>query len=200
MVNKKSKKNIKRDFFEVNAPLTATKIHLYAGAPEDLNGRVVKLDLTKSLRGKSLELKMKVRLEGEKLEAEPISAGLVSSYIRKMMRRGTDYVEDSFEAKCRDVKVRVKPFFITRKRVSRAVRNVLRENAKKFLEGYLKTRTAREIFSEIMANKLQKQLALKLKKIYPLALCEIRMFEVVGELDKKDKAEEENKKIVIEKN
>src|SRR3989344_106665 len=188
MVNKKSKKNIKRDFYEVNAPLTATKIHLYAGTPEDLNGKVVKLDLTKSLRGKSLELKMKVKLEGEKLEAEPISAGLVSSYIRKMMRRGTDYVEDSFEAKCRDVKVRVKPFFITRKRVSRPVRNVLRETAKKFLEGYLKTRTAREIFSEIMANKLQKQLALKLKKIYPLALCEIRMFEVVGELDKKDKA------------
>ncbi len=187
---KKSKKNIKRDFYEVNAPLTATKIHLYAGAPEDLNGKVVKLDLTKSLRGKSLELKMKVRLEDGKLEAEPVSALLVSSYIRKMMRRGTDYVEDSFEAKCRDVKVRVKPFFITRKRVSRPVRNVLRETAKKFLEGYLKTRTAREIFSEIMANKLQKQLALKLKKIYPLALCEIRMFEVVGELDKKDKAEE----------
>ncbi len=190
MANKKSKKNIKRDFYEVNAPLTATKIHLYAGSAEDLNGRVVKLDLTKSLRGKSLELKMKVKLEGEKLEAEPISAGLVSSYIRKMMRRGTDYVEDSFEAKCRDVKVRVKPFFITRKRVSRPVRNVLRETAKKFLEGYLKTRTAREIFSEIMANKLQKQLALKLKKIYPLALCEIRMFEVVGELDKKDRVEE----------
>ena len=42
-----------------------------------------------------------------------------------------------------------------------------------------------------MANKIQKQLALKLKKIYPLALCEIRVFEVVGDLDKKEEKEVE---------
>ena len=34
-------------------------------------------------------------------------------------------------------------------------------------------------FNEIITNKIQKELSLKIKKIYPLALCEIRRFEVL---------------------
>ena len=188
----KAKKGIEKDFFEVKAPLTATKILLYGGSVEDFNGKVVKLDLTRSLRGKSLELKFRVKTEGDKLEGIPIQTLLVGSYIRRMMRRGVDYVEDSFETECRDYIVRVKPFFITRRKVSRSIRNNLRLSSKKFLIGHLKTRNAEEIFGEIISNKLQRQLALKLKKIYPLALCEIRIFETIKEIEKK-KEEKRNK-------
>jgi len=38
--------------------------------------------------------------------------------------------------------------------------------------------TFKEVASEVMANKIQKELSLKLKKIYPLALCEIRVLEL----------------------
>ncbi len=188
-VIQKAKKGIKKDFFEVKAPLTATKILLYGGSAEDFNGKVVKLDLTRSLRGKSLELKFRVKTEGDKLEGVPIQTLLVGSYIRRMMRRGVDYVEDSFETECRDYVIKVKPFFITRRKVSRSVRKNLRETAKKFLIGHLKARNSEEIFGEIISNKLQRQLALKLKKIYPLALCEIRIFEIVKEIEKKNKEE-----------
>ena len=181
----KVKKNVKKRFFDVEAPLTAVKMSLYASSVEELDGKFVKLDLTRSLRGKSLELKMKVHVEGDKLKAVPMSLGLIQGYIRRATRRGTDYVEDSFEADAKDKRVRIKPFLITRKRVSRTVRNVLRENAKKFLQGHLKTRTAEEIFEEILTNKIQKEMASKLKKVYPLAMCEVRVFEVVGELEKK---------------
>ena len=64
MANKgktKSKKVLKKSFFEVEAPVTGTKIHLYGTSVEALDGRVVKIDLTKSLRGKSLELKIKIK-------------------------------------------------------------------------------------------------------------------------------------------
>ena len=158
-VQTKAKKNIKKDFFEVKAPLTATKILLYGSSAEELDGKVVKLDLTRSLRGKSLEIQFRVKADGEKLEGVPMQTVLIGSYIRRMMRRGVDYVEDSFEAECRDFVVRVKPFFITRRKVSRAVRNNLRETAKKFLLGHLKARDAEEIFGEIISNKLQRQLA-----------------------------------------
>lgn len=190
-----SKKNIKKKFFEVKAPLVSTPIHLYGASAEEFEGKVVKIDLTKNLRGKSFELRMKVKVNGEEISAEPISMGLVMSYIRRIMRAGVDYVEDSFEAECRDAIVRVKPYMLTRNKVSRAVRKALRETGRKFLEAKLKSRSAREIFSEIMSNRLQKELSLKLKKIYPLAFCDIRILEVVREkkeeeMNSEEKAEE----------
>lgn len=186
----KNKKAVKKVFFEVSAPLTSTKIHLYAATPQELDGRTVKLDLTKSLRGKNLELKIRIKNEKEKLIGIPESMKLVSTYVQKVVRKGTDYSEDSITAQCRDFEVRIKPLMVTRRRVSRKVLAALRESARKQLISHLKTRDAEEIFSEIITNRLQKQLAAKLKKIYPLALCEIRMFEVLGAVKEQPKEEE----------
>lgn len=189
----KAKKGAKKSFYEISAPLVSQKIHLYAPSEESLHGRTVKIDLTKNLRGKSLEVRLRVKYEDGVLGAEADNVTLANSYIRRVIRKGTDYCEDSFETDCRDMKVRIKPFMITRKRVSRAVLNALRVESKDFLQTYLKTRNAQEIISDIMTNKLQKQLALKLKKIYPLALCEIRVFDIVGPLDPKKVSKEDAK-------
>ncbi|MFH1425647.1 MAG: hypothetical protein ABIG28_02890 [archaeon] len=181
----KTKKNIKKSFFEVSAPVTATKIHLYASSAEELENKTIKLDLTKNLRGKSLELKLKIKKTDGILSAEPESLELAISYLRRVMRKGTDYCEDSFETQTTDFTARVKPLLVTRKRVSRAVLKAIRENAKKHIEAYFKTRTALDLFQEIMTNKFQKQLSQKIKKIYPLALCEIRVFKLLKPIEKK---------------
>ena len=174
----KAKKGAKKAFFEVRAPITATKMQVYGASEEDFVGKVVKLDLTRILKGKNFEMRLKIANKEGFLEGEPISLELVGSYMRRMMRTGIDYVEDSFLIELKDGKARVKPFFITRNKVSRSVRNELRESAKKFLTEYFKVRGARESFSDVMSNKVQKDLFIKLKKIYPLALCEIRVFEL----------------------
>lgn len=179
MAKKIVKKGMKKSFYEVKTPLTSTRVQLYAYNPEELAGRTIKLDLTKSLRGKNLILIMRVKNNDGVLEAVPEKVELAMSYMKKAVRKGIDYAEDSFEVECRDSVLRVKPFLITRRRVSRGVLNLLRENAKKTAESYIKTRDKMEVFSDVIANKLQKQLAQKLKKIYPLAMCEIRVVEVV---------------------
>ena len=130
------------------------------------------------MKGKNFELKLKVKKTAEGLEGEPMSLVLMGSYIRRMMRTGIDYVEDSFSVQMTDGKARIKPFMITRNKVSRAVRRELRNNTQKFLEGYVKTRTTKEVFNDIITNKVQKELFVRLKKVYPLALCEIRIFEL----------------------
>lgn len=183
----KAKASAKKGFYEVEAPMTAMKISLYGSSKEEFNGKVIALDLTKSLRGKNLELRMRVKHEDNKLRAEPISLNLAGSYIRRAMRRGTDYVEDSFETECRDYIIKIKALFITRMRVSRKIRKALRDEAKKYIQGYIKIRTAKELFSEIMTGKLQKGMALKLKKIYPLAFCEIRVFKLGTEKPEEEK-------------
>lgn len=187
MAEKKSQKLEKRNFFEVRVPITSAKVYLYGVSSDDLLGRIIKIDLTRTLRGKSLELKAKVVKDNQQsLFGEPISLILAGSYVRRMLRKGSDYVEDSFNAETRDFKVLIKTFMITRNKVSRAIRNELRKSSKEYLTGYLKNRSAKEIFTEITTNKIQKDISLRLKKIYPLAVCEVRWFEIVGEKKKSD--------------
>ncbi|MEI6850164.1 MAG: hypothetical protein WCK29_03925 [archaeon] len=177
----KSNKIQKKVFFDVNSSLTNSKISLYAASAQELDGKFVRIDLTRSLRGKSLELKLKVKAEGEVLNSDPVSLELAGSFVRRMMRKGADYVEDSFVTESKDGKILIKPFLIARNKVSRAVRRNMRNTTKEHLIAHIKTRDSKELFNEIMNNKIQKELSFKLKKIYPLALCEIRMLEIVPE-------------------
>ena len=185
-------REVKKTFFDVQAPLTSARISLYAASAQELLGRIVRLDLTRSLRGKGVELRMRVALEGEELHAEPIALEVAGSYIRRMVRKGADYVEDSFQTTCKDARVLIKPFLITRKKVSRALRHALRTTTREHLIGHATLRTSRELFTELLENKLQKELSQKLKKIYPLALCEVRVFAVVAAREDTDVKEEEN--------
>ena len=193
MAKIKRKKGAKKKFFEAKIPLTATKVYLYGYSPEELEGNVVRLDLSKTLRGKNLELKAKIKLIDDKLIGELISLQLFSSYIKKVIGRGVDYVEDSFKTECKDARLVIKPFMLTRKRVPRAIRKAIRENARKHLINKARINNVNELFSDVMTNKLQKELSLKIKKIYPLALCEIRTLEVLERLKERKNAKEEKK-------
>ncbi len=189
----KKKRVGKKKFFDATIPMTTAKVSLYGYAAEDFEGRFVKLDLSKSMRGKNVELRAKLALNEKKLVGQLHGLRLIPTYIKRVMRRGTDYVEDSFEVIGKEHVFRIKPFLITRKRVSRAVRNALRTTAKKHLESKVVIMKTEELFSNIMTNKFQKDLSMKLKKIYPLALCEIRVLEVLRPAPEKKEKKAETK-------
>src|SRR3989344_2080163 len=155
------------------------------GTPENLNGKTIKLDLTRRLRGKGLTITFHLFNQDGKMVAIPKSLELVKSYTRRMMRKRVDYVEDSFTARCADIKATVKPLLITRKRVSRAVRRNLRNTTKEFLLEYLKEKDYNDICNELINGILQKAMLPKLKKVYPLSFCDIRIFETkeIGKID-----------------
>jgi ribosomal protein S3AE len=169
---------LKKRFFEIEIPLTNSKVDLLAYTLESLDGKSIKLDLTRQLRGKSIEVVLKVKVKEGKASALPVKLTLLPFFIRRMLRKNISYVEDSFVVECTDAQVRIKPFLITRKRVSRRVRKALRDETKNWLEAYSADKSYNLIFSDIVGNRLQKPLSLKLKKIYPLALCEIRVLKV----------------------
>ena len=184
----------KKRFFDVDMPIIRKETQLQAYELKDLDGRLIKYDLTRLLKGKSLLLQLKVKVEGEKATSVPRELKLLSYYLRRMIRKGTNYVEDSFSTNCKDAQIRIKPFLITRRKVSRAVRKALREKVKEELIKYAKTKNSEEIFEEVLKNQLQKTLSLKLKKIYPLSLCEIRTLKVEKEI-KQEKEIEQKKEI-----
>ncbi len=177
-------KVFKKKFFEVDIPLLQEKYEAYNGLIENLNGRRIKVDATRKLRGKNVDLVFEIKVSEHKAIAEPRKLVLLPYFIKHMLHTGIDYVEDSFNAETLDSSVVIKPFLITRKKVSRAVRKTLRNSAKNWIVDYLKTKTDNDVFQEILSNQMQKQLATKLKKVYPLAICEIRIFELKKALKK----------------
>jgi len=181
----------RKKFQEIEVPLARTKVELIGNSLEDVDGKTMKLDLTRMLKGKSIEVVVKVNVEKDKASASPIKMKLMPYFIRRMIRKRISYVEDSFETPSQESMILIKPFLITRKRVSRVVRKTLRNKARNWLEDYISQKNDNEIFNEVLTNKIQKPLSLVLKKTYPLSLCEIRILEIKRPL----KPEEVPKKI-----
>jgi ribosomal protein S3AE len=166
----------RKRFINVEIPILETTIQVL-GTLENLDKKTIKLDLTRQLRGKGLEIVLRIFNHDGKLIAVPKKLELMKAYIRRMMRKRADYVEDSFVAQCADLKTTIKPFLITRKRVSRAVRKNLRNTAKEFILDYVKDKTYNELADEVLEGTFQKTMLPKLKKVYPLSFCEFRIFE-----------------------
>ena len=104
-------------FFEVDMPIINKDTQLYGFDLESLKNKIISYDLTRLLRGKGALLKLKIKIEGNNAIAEPVELLVLPYFIRRMMRKGTNYVEDSFSAGCKNAQVKIKPFFITRKKV-----------------------------------------------------------------------------------
>ena len=165
---------VKKKQFEIEIPLLNTVTAVPAFNLAALDGKTIKLDLTRMLKGKSIEAIFTVKVEGEKAIAVPKKLNLMFFYIRRMIRKNISYVEDSFVCSCTDGRLRIKTFMITRKRVHKSVRKALREKARQDLIDFCKEKTKEDFLNAVIGNTIQKELAARLKKIYPLALCEIR--------------------------
>jgi len=202
----------KKRFFDVEIPIIRKTTQAQAYEISELGGRFITYDLTRILRGKGMVISLLIKIEDGKAIAYPREIKLVPYFLRRMMRKGTNYVEDSFSAECKDAQIRIKPFLITRRKVSRRVRKALREKAKEELTNNVKEKDKDLIFDEVLRNQMQKNLSLKLKRIYPLSLCEIRILKVEKEfgvketivketenLEVKEKPKKEKKKKTIEK-
>lgn len=166
----------KKKFIDIELPLIDTTTSIL-GTNETLIGRTIKMDLTRKLRGKSLEVVFQIFEKDGKLIGLPKELNLMKFYIIRMMRKRASYVEDSFDTNCKDVKVSIKPFLIARKRISRAVRNNLRNTAREFILNYVKDKDYLTLCNELLSGQFQKEMLPKLKKVYPLSFCEIRIFE-----------------------
>ncbi|MEK6817317.1 MAG: hypothetical protein AABX80_00800 [Nanoarchaeota archaeon] len=186
-----AKTHKRKKFFDVDIPIINRQTQLHAFDIKELEGRDLKYDLTRLLKGKNILLRSKVIVKEEGATSIPVEIEILPSFLMRVVRKGTDYVEDSFSAKCKDAELKIKPLLVTRAKVSKRIRKTLRERAKKELIEYVKSKNSEEIFEEVLKNKFQRELSLKLKKIYPLSFCDIRILKVEKFLDKKESVKTE---------
>lgn len=168
----------KKRFYNIEIPLIKKTTQLQAYEVSGLNNKYIKYDLTRLFKGKSMLLTLKTEVQEDHVITIPQELRLMPFYLKRMVRRGTNYVEDSFSTESKEGFVRIKPFMVTRRKVSRAVRSALRKAAENELRLWAKDNSNEDLFQDILRNKIQKELSFKLKSIYPLALCEIRVLKI----------------------
>jgi len=168
----------KKRMFNIELPLIKKTTQLIGYEIKDLDNRLIIYDLTRILKGKGSLIRFKLKVEGEKGITTANQFKIMPYYLKRTVRKGTDYVEDSFTTKAKDSEIIIKPLLVTRRKVSRIVKKSLREKTKEKLELWAKNKTSQELFEDILKNKIQRELSLELKKIYPLSLCEIKMLEI----------------------
>ncbi len=184
---------IKRKIFEIEIPMLDSSVNAGATNIQELDNKTVKIDLTRQLRGKSIEAVFAISVRDNKAYAHCTRLTLLPFYIRRAMRNRISYVEDSFVCSTKDAPLRIKPFLITRRKVFRSIRKSLRDNCREFIISFCNDKPSEEVFKEMISGRLQKELSVKLKKIYPLSFCEIRICKLEKAGIRKSEAEEEKK-------
>ena len=166
---------LKKRPYEVEIPIMEQKIQVLSANPENLVGRVIKIDLTRVLKGKNLDAAIIIKKENDKFVGEFIYLKIISGFIRRMIRKNISYVEDSFPAKTKEGTIIIKPFLLTKKTVHRSVRNALRNKAREVISEMVKDKANQDVFESILSGNMQKEVTQNLKKIYPLSFSEIRV-------------------------
>ncbi|MEM3405511.1 MAG: hypothetical protein QW117_00880 [Candidatus Pacearchaeota archaeon] len=159
-------------FIKIKLPLLNEEVFIINR--ERFNNVSLKLDITRKLKGKGCEIIFKIDSVKDGLKIDPKRIRIYGFFIRRLIRKGTDYVEDSFDAKCKNADLRVKPLLITRRKVHKNVKKSLRKKVKEEIINYFKDKNYEEIFSDLLKDNFQKNLSKRLRKIYPLSFCDIR--------------------------
>lgn len=157
-------------------------ISIMAKEANVLIGKNVKIDLAGFARGRLGEISGKIKeiKEGNAI-LEPKGIRLYPSYIKRFVRRGVTKIEESFIVETSDkVKVRIKPTFITRKKVKGGVGAALRKEVRDFTEKLVGVYKVEELFVAVIRGEIQKKISKKLKKVYPLSFCEIQEIIIKG--------------------
>ena len=183
MAVKKSARKQKKIWFNIVTPKEMgnyTVGETPALEPQQLVGRNVRVNLMNILndpKKQNIQITFNIKSVRDKNAITEITRyEVLPSFVKRMVRKGRNKVEDSFIAETKDrIKVRIKPIMITRTKTQRSTLTGLKNKAREFITEKLKTQNFADLINDVVSTKFQREMREKLAKIYPLALCEFKM-------------------------
>jgi len=150
--------------------------------PSKLKGKFMKINLsliTNNFRDQSINLTFKVNsVIDNKGHTELMSYNILSSFIKRFVRRDKSKIADSFIVKDKTgQRIRVKPLIITHNTATKSQKTEIRKTAKDFLKKYIIKTTLETFISDLMRKNVQKKLKVLLKKTMPIKYAEVRSVE-----------------------
>jgi len=155
-----------------------------------LVGRPVKLSLTTvtgDIKSQNTNIRFVVsEVRGDKAHTELHSISMVTTALKRIVRRKRDKIEESFSITTRDNKrVRYKLIAITRGNTKHSVLNQLRKFMIKTAVETAAKRTFEEITTDMLNYKFQRNMRGVLKPIYPIKSVEVKYFGLDSERKRK---------------
>ncbi|MBI2144866.1 hypothetical protein HYU18_00930 [Candidatus Woesearchaeota archaeon] len=155
----------------------------YVTGSDKLVGRTVTANLanlTGDIRQQSVTLKFVINsLDGESGVADVKGYEMAPPAIRRIVRRGSDRLDESFSCTTSDgQKVVVKPMVITKTTSNSAVHHSIRKLMVGSVVKYVSKHTFESLINEVITSKLQMAVKTDLKKVYPVKAVEIKSLEL----------------------
>ena len=152
----------------------------YLAAPEGAIGRNLKInlkDLTGNMKDQNAYVKFTVdELEGTTLKASASGYELTATYVKRMVRKNTNRLDDYLVFKTKDGKnLVIKTLLVTQAKAQRSVQKQLRQKMKAYLAEEVKNNTFETVVSNLVSRKTQMTLKKILYKIYPVNEAAVRV-------------------------
>lgn len=184
----KQSKIKKKRWFTINSPKLMGEKPIGESYLSDINAAVGRnvtvnlMQLTGDMKSQSSSVKFQITgIQDNKLITKICGYNFSPSTIKRFVRRHMTRVDLSLMENTKDnVAIRIKPFLLTREKVSRSVEHALRAKLKEELIDFVKQTPYEELFNMIIKHRLQKELKTTLNKIYPIKNIQIRVLEKVG--------------------
>ncbi|MBN1543906.1 hypothetical protein JW898_00410 [Candidatus Woesearchaeota archaeon] len=179
----------KKRYFSILAPKIFQERELgnaMAYESASLKGRAIETNLmvlTGNVKKQDINITFKVEaVKGDtaftfidKYEVSPAA-------IKRKVRRGRDRLDESFQCVTRDNRiVRIKPLVITAVKTSRSVKSALRKETIQFMINCIRRVDYDTLILDILNEKLQRETANRLRKIFPIRFVDIRVLRYLGE-------------------
>ncbi|MEK6900378.1 MAG: hypothetical protein AABX05_04615 [Nanoarchaeota archaeon] len=189
MSKDQSKKNLsrvsvkKKVWYKILSPKQFGQMEIgetYLSTPEEAVGRTLKInlkDITGNMKDQSAYVKFKVdSIEGTALKTSAIGYELTATYVKKMVRKNTDRLDDFMIFRSKDGKTALlKILIITQHKAQRSVQKQLKQKAKMLLGEELRKDSFDVFITNLVTRKTQILLKKMLHKIHPVNEVAIRM-------------------------
>lgn len=184
---KTEKRKRRKHWYAVLAPKQFQKMKLgesQAYAAEELVGRTIQanlMTLTNDPKRQSITLTFRIEsVNGNNCETNVVKYTINNSHIKRLVRKASNKIEESFVVTTKDnVRYRIKPIVLTRYRANKSVLTALRKKTVEIVTAFVAGMESEALFPSVISHKLQMETKNTLKKIYPVAICEVKSLILV---------------------
>ena len=140
------------------------------------------MTLTNDMKKQNYNVSFEVNeIVGEKAHTRLIKYEILSSLLKRMVRRGKEKVDLSFKATTKDGQtVLLKPLIITRRKTSKPVLSSILQDAEKRIKLYANKINYDALAQDIIFGGLGKKIKIPLCKIYPVRSVDVRVMKLMG--------------------
>ena len=185
----KKSKVVKKKWYKIVAPKVFNNTlvgETYVSSVEQVVGKIMKVNLMELTRDHKKQ-KQNIKLEVTEVisdvgQTKPVYYEIMPSAVKRMIRRGKSKIDTSIICTSKtNEAIRIKPIIITNYNATKNVQTDLRKAAESTITDYIADSNFDRVFSDVINFRLQRILREKLKKIFPVKICDIRMLKLEHE-------------------